>query len=78
MGSASLPAPPIYDPGGTVALFDRLTGDDRSRLLAHARAAAAGRGDVLVAVVAAADDPGLAELLAAAGLDRTVDVYAWP
>ncbi|HEY7072924.1 MAG TPA: hypothetical protein VH479_22540 [Acidimicrobiales bacterium] len=77
-GSPSLPAPPIYDPGGTVAVVDRLTGADRARLLAHARAAIAARGDVLVAVVAAAGDAGLADVLGGAGLTRTVDVYAWP
>jgi hypothetical protein len=76
--SPSLPAPPIYDPGGTVAVVDRLTGDDRGRLLAHGRAAIAARGDVLVAVVAAAGDAGLADILGGAGLTRTVDVYAWP
>jgi hypothetical protein len=78
VGSPSLPAPPIYDPGGTVAVVDRLTGDDRARLLAHARAAIAARGDVLVAVVAASGEAGLDDVLGGAGLTRTVDVYAWP
>ena len=78
VGSPSLPAPPVYDPGGTVAVIDRLTGNDRARLLAHARAAIAARGDVLVAVMAEAGDTEGAGILAGAGLARTVDVYAWP
>jgi hypothetical protein len=78
-GSASVSPPPIYaGSGGTVAILDRLTGGDRARLLAHARAAVAARGDVLVAVMADAGDTDLAAVLAGAGLTRTVDVYAWP
>jgi hypothetical protein len=60
-----------------VAVIDRLTGD-RPRLLDAALAAVAARGDVLVAIVAAPDDDGLATLLADRGLSPTVDVLAWP
>jgi hypothetical protein len=77
--SRSLTAPPVYDSSaGTVAVIDRITGRDRARLLAHARAAIAERGDVLVAVVADADDSEGAGILAGAGLTRTVDIHAWP
>jgi hypothetical protein len=79
VASRSLTAPPVYDSSaGTVAVLDRLSGRDRSGLLAHARAALAERGDVLVAVVADAGDAEGADILAGAGLVRTVDVYAWP
>jgi hypothetical protein len=79
VASRSLTAPPVYDSSaGTVAVVDRLTGGDRARLLAHARAALAARGDVLVAVAADAADAEGAAMLAEAGLTRTVDVYAWP
>lgn len=79
VASRSLTAPPVYDSSaGTVAVVDRLTGPDRARLLDHVRAAIASRGDVLVAVVADATDTEGAGVLAAAGLVRTVDVYAWP
>lgn len=77
VGSPSIAAPPVYDPGGTVAVVDRI-GEDRAALVRDVLAAAAERGDVLVAVVAAADDDALAGHLAAIGFDRTVDVYAWP
>ena len=78
VGSPSLAAPPVYDPGGTVAVVDRIVGEDRAALVRDVLAGAADRGDVLVAVVAAADDTTLAGHLAAMGFDRTVDVYAWP
>jgi hypothetical protein len=79
VASRPLTAPPVYDSSaGTVAVVDRLTGVDRARLLAHARAALAARGDVLVAVVADAGDAEGAGILADAGLTRTVDIYAWP
>jgi hypothetical protein len=79
VASRSLTAPPVYDSSaGTVAVIDHLTGRDRARLLTHARAALAARGDVLVAVVADAGDAEGAGILGGAGLTRTVDVYAWP
>ena len=77
VGSPSMTAPPVYDPGGTVAVVDRVAGDDRSALLRTTLTAAAARGDVLVAVVAAHRDEDLEGHLAAAGFDRTVDVFAW-
>ena len=78
VGSPSIAAPPVYDPGGTVAVVDRIVSEDRAALVRNALAAATERGDVLLAVAAAADDEALAGLLAAIGFDRTVDVYAWP
>ena len=78
VGSPSVAAPPVYAPGGTVVVVDRVVGDDRAGLLTTTLDTAATRGDVLVAVVAAHDDEALEGHLAAQGFDRTVDVYAWP
>ena len=78
VGSPSTPAPPVYDPGGTVAIVDRVAGPDLAGLLRMTLGAAARQGDVLLAVVAAADDPALEGALAAEGFARTVEVQAWP
>jgi hypothetical protein len=81
VGSRSVTAPPVYGPGGTVCIVDRVVGADhaaRAWLVAAAGAAAAARGDSLVAVVAGADDGELEDVLAAAGFERTVEVYGWP
>jgi hypothetical protein len=78
VGSPSSPAPPVYDPGGTVCVVDRVTGRDRGRLLLAALAAAGRRGDVLLTVVAGEDDGELRRLLGEAGFERTVEVHAWP
>jgi len=68
----------VYDPGGTVAVVDRLTGQDRPRLLDAVLGAAAHRGDVLAAVVADDGDASLAALLDDRGLAPIADVWAWP
>jgi len=78
VGSAPTAAPPIYGSGGTVAIVDRVLGDDRPSLLRAAVAAAHQRGDVLVCVVCGAGDVELAAALPSAGFTRTVEVYAWP
>lgn len=77
VGSASMAAPPVYDPGGTVCVVDRVVGTDRAGLLRSALAAAAHRGDVVLNVVAAPDDVDLQNHLARPGFERTVDVFAW-
>jgi hypothetical protein len=78
IGSPSTSAPPVYDPGGTVCVVDRVTGRDRAGMLRAASAAASRRGDVLLAVVAADEDGELRGLLGDAGFERTVEVHAWP
>jgi hypothetical protein len=81
VGSRPVTAPPVYGPGGTVCLVDRVVGADtgaRARLVTAVRAVAAARGDTLVAVVVGADDADLTHVLAVAGFERTVEVYAWP
>jgi len=76
VGSPSLPAPPVYDPGGTVCVVDRVVGEARP-LLEAALEASGARGDVVMAVVAAVGDDGLRSELRAVGFERTVDVFAW-
>jgi hypothetical protein len=78
VGSPPFPAPPIYDPGGTVCVIDRVTGSTRQRLLDSALSAAFQRGDVLVNVIVADDDPELSQLAVERGLHKTVDVFSWP
>ena len=78
VGSSPTAAPPIYGSGGTVAIVDRVLGDDRPALLRAAVAAAHQRGDVVVCVVCGAADVELAAALPPAGFTRTVEVYAWP
>jgi hypothetical protein len=81
VGSRSVTAPPIYGPGGTVCLVDRVAGADadaRARLVAAVGAAAAARGDTLVAVVAGAGDGELEAVLTGAGYERTVEAFGWP
>jgi hypothetical protein len=75
IGSPSVPAPPVYDPGGTVAIVDRVVGDDLGAVIRAASAAAAARGDVRLNVVCGAGDDRLAEALAVTGLERTVEVH---
>jgi hypothetical protein len=77
IGSPPITAPPVYDPGGTVAIIDRIAQPD-DRLVRAALAASAQRGDVLVNVVTTSTDVALQGLLAAHGFCRTVDVYRWP
>jgi len=76
--AGGVPAPPVYDPGGPVTLVAAVAGPDRAAAVAAERAAAADRGDVLVALVVGVDDPELAGVAEAAGLARTVDVWSAP
>lgn len=77
VGSPSIAAPPVYDPGGTVCVVDRVIGA-QTRLLRDAMARADERGDVVLAVVCASDDADLAGQLSATGFERTVEVLAFP
>lgn len=78
VGSPPVSAPPIYDPGGTVCVIDRVTGSNRQRLLDSALSLALKRGDILVNLIVAEDDPELSYLAAERGLERIVDVFSWP
>ncbi|HEY7134020.1 MAG TPA: hypothetical protein VIB48_03055 [Acidimicrobiia bacterium] len=75
-GSRSVNAPPVYDPGGTVATIDRLIGD-RPALVRTALACAGRRGDVLACVVCADGDDNLAVVLERARFQRVVEVWTW-
>jgi hypothetical protein len=77
VGSPSVTAPPVYDATGTVCVVDRVVGPDRAGLLRAALSGSGQRGDVLLCVVAGADDSELRGLLRDAGFERTVEVWAW-
>ena len=77
VGSPSITAPPVYDPGGTVCVVDRVVGE-QTRLLRDAMAQADERGDVVLTVVCGRDDVDLAGQLSATGFERTVELLAFP
>jgi ribosomal protein S18 acetylase RimI-like enzyme len=76
IGSPSITAPPVYDPGGTTCIIDRLL-DATDALVDTAIAAAGQRGAGAIAVVVAATDSRLQSILAGHGFQRTVAVYRW-
>lgn len=69
--------PPIYDPGGSTCVVDTIRGDDRAGLLALAMRSAAARGDAQMIVVCDSADGPLGEILAAAGFEPVVDMFAY-
>lgn len=77
VGSPPFPAPPVYGPGGTVCIVDRVVGH-AAALLEQALAASGARGDVLMAVVADVGDRPLRSALQELEFARTVDVFTWP
>lgn len=77
VGSPAITAPPVYDPGGTVCVVDRVAGAPEP-LLEQALAASGARGDVLLAVVADVEDDRLRSGLKGLRFERTVDVFSWP
>lgn len=78
VGSPSITAPPVYDPGGTVTVADLVTGTDLAATLRTGLGIVTGRGDVLLTVVCGAGDDDLAAALGDVGFQRTVEVYAFP
>lgn len=77
VGTPSVAAPPVYAPGGTVTVVDRVVGDAPT-LLQQALAATSARGDVLLAVVVGVEDRRLRNAVHDLDFTRTVDVFAWP
>jgi len=77
IGSPSVTAPPVYDPGGPVCVIDRVVGH-AVPLLERALDASGTRGDVLLAVVADVGDRPLRSALQELEFVRTVDVFTWP
>lgn len=71
-------APPVYDPGGTTGLVERVTGGRRGDLVDVATARSTERDDVQLVVVCSEDDPVLEDVLVDRGFARVVDVYTWP
>jgi hypothetical protein len=76
--SPPITAPPIYDPGGTPCVIDRVIGNDRHSLLMNALSFAAQRRDVGVILIVAADDAELAAISDRLGARHPVDVFKWP
>lgn len=76
--AAPAAAPPVYDPGGTTGLLERVTGGRRGDLVDAAAVRSAARGDVQLVVVCADDDPVLEDVLVDRGFSRVADVYSWP
>ena len=76
--SPSVQAPPIYDPGGTTAVLDRVISEDRRRTLHRALRYAAQRGDVGVILVVDGRDEELADLADELDASHPVDVLKWP
>lgn len=76
--SPSVGTPPIYDPGGTAAIVDRVIGDDRESLLMSVLSFASQRGDAGAILVVDAHDAELAELADRLGARHPVDVFKWP
>jgi hypothetical protein len=78
VGTPSITAPPVYDPGGTVTVVDHVKGADLLETLRTGLAVASERGDVLLTVICDADNADLAAALDESGFERTVEVYAFP
>lgn len=70
-------APPVYDPGGTSGLVDRIDQKAPERLIDAATSAARERGDVQLLVVCP-EAPKLEEALIDRRFHRVADVYGWP
>jgi hypothetical protein len=73
IGSAGM-EPPLYDPGGSACVVDRVHGSDRGGLLDAAMGAAATRGDAGMVVVCDTRDHELAEILSQAGFRSEVNL----
>jgi hypothetical protein len=78
VASPPLPAPPIYDPGGTSCVVDRVAGPDRAGLLDRVAAAAAAAGAAQLIVVCAAGDDELRQALDERGAGHPVEVHRAP
>jgi hypothetical protein len=78
VGSPSISAPPVYDPGGTVTVVDRVAGPDPGTLVDAASSLVADRGDVVLCVITSAGDGQLEMALDRRRFQRIADVFAWP
>jgi hypothetical protein len=73
-----VPAPPVYDPGGTSCIADRVVGPDRGRLLDRMATAAVAAGATQLIVVCAAGDDELRDALDERGAGHPVQVHQAP
>ena len=67
--------PPLFDPGGSTTVIDRIEGADRASLLETAIQMAAARGDAQLIVVTASSDDELDVTLREHGFVPEVDVF---
>ena len=78
VASAPLPAPPVYDPGGTSCVVDRVVGPEPGDLLDEVAAAAAEAGAGQLIVVCGTADDGLRRALDDRGAGHPVEVHRAP
>ncbi len=76
--SGSIDAPPVYNPGGTTAIIDRVVGGNRESLLTDALGFSAQRGDIGAILVIDARDKELAQIADNFEAAHPVDVMKWP
>ena len=77
VASPSIPAPPVYEPGGTTCVIDRVRGADRPQLLAALLHEATSRGDAQAIVVVDAADDQLRRIVEDHGAHGIVDVHRY-
>jgi hypothetical protein len=78
VASAPLPAPPVYDPGGTSCVVDRVVGPEPRDLLDEVAAAAAEAGAGQLIVVCGTADDGLRRALDDRRAGHPVEVHRAP
>lgn len=78
LGSPPVSAPPVYDPGGTTCLVDRIDGPDLAALLEDVVAAVASLGARGLLVVCGAADDRLRAALDGWGFRHPVEVFRAP
>jgi hypothetical protein len=78
VASAPLPAPPVYDPGGTSCVVDRVVGPEPGDLLDEVAAAAAEAGAAQLIVVCGTGDDALRRALDDRRAGHPVEVHRAP
>lgn len=78
VGSPAVAAPPVYDPGGTTCVVDRVAGRDLPALLDAVAAAAAALGARQLVVVCGAGDAALRAALDERRFRHPVEVFRAP
>jgi hypothetical protein len=78
VGSPAVAAPPVYDPGGTTCVVDRVAGPDLPALLDSVASAAAALGARQLVVVCGAGDAALRTVLDERRFRHPVQVFRAP